>query len=131
MAICALTYDGGVRHPTVVGGAMGLVLHTTRHQGEELPRGRTEHLLRPLSAGVAVPLFALFAAGVSISAAALGEGVVPRAGTEGGPVMRTRDLSESHALREHRPELPQRTGRRRTRHHRNRCRVMHSALKLR
>jgi NhaA family Na+:H+ antiporter len=31
------------------------------------------HLLRPVSAGVAVPLFALFAAGVSVSGSALGK----------------------------------------------------------
>jgi NhaA family Na+:H+ antiporter len=31
------------------------------------------HLLRPISAGVAVPLFALFAAGVSVSGSALGK----------------------------------------------------------
>ncbi|MGR3938391.1 Na+/H+ antiporter NhaA [Streptomyces sp. BRA346] len=73
MAIWALMHNGGV-HPTVAGVAMGLILRTTRHEGEDASPGeRTEHLLRPVSAGVAVPLFALFAAGVSISAAALGE----------------------------------------------------------
>jgi len=53
---------------------MGLILRTSRNQGEATsPAERTEHLLRPFSAGVAVPLFALFAAGVGVSAAALGE----------------------------------------------------------
>ncbi|WP_351230025.1 Na+/H+ antiporter NhaA [Streptomyces sp. NPDC002133] len=73
VAIWALMYNGGV-HATVAGVAMGLILRTTRDEGENAsPGARTEHLLRPVSAGVAVPLFALFAAGVSISAAALGE----------------------------------------------------------
>ncbi|WP_327370545.1 Na+/H+ antiporter NhaA [Streptomyces sp. NBC_01217] len=73
VAIWALMYNGGV-HATVAGVAMGLILRTTRDQGEKASPGeRTEHLLRPVSAGVAVPLFALFAAGVSISAASLGE----------------------------------------------------------
>ncbi|MEV6289417.1 Na+/H+ antiporter NhaA [Streptomyces sp. NPDC051896] len=69
----ALTFNGGV-HPTVAGVAMGLILRATRDESEEAtPAERTEHMLRPVSAGVAVPLFALFAAGVSISAPALGE----------------------------------------------------------
>ncbi|MFE7763057.1 Na+/H+ antiporter NhaA [Streptomyces sp. NPDC057438] len=73
LAIWALMYNGGV-HATVAGVAMGLILRTTRDQGEKASPGeRTEHLLRPVSAGVAVPLFALFAAGVGISAASLGE----------------------------------------------------------
>ncbi|MFJ5780280.1 Na+/H+ antiporter NhaA [Streptomyces sp. NPDC093094] len=73
VAIWALMYNGGV-HATVAGVAMGLILRTIRDQGEKASPGeRTEHLLRPFSAGVAVPLFALFAAGVSISAASLGE----------------------------------------------------------
>ncbi|WP_137992584.1 Na+/H+ antiporter NhaA [Streptomyces vilmorinianum] len=73
VAIWALMYNGGV-HATVAGVAMGLLLRTTRDPREKVSPGeRTEHLLRPVSAGVAVPLFALFAAGVSISGAALGE----------------------------------------------------------
>ncbi|MEV6175595.1 Na+/H+ antiporter NhaA [Streptomyces sp. NPDC052016] len=71
--IWALMYNGGV-HATVAGVAMGLILRTTRDQAEEAsPAERTGHLLHPLSAGVAVPLFALFAAGVSVSVGALGE----------------------------------------------------------
>lgn len=73
VTIWALTYNGGV-HATVAGVAMGLLLRTTRDEGEDASPGeRTEHLLRPVSAGVAVPLFALFAAGVGVSAGALGE----------------------------------------------------------
>ncbi|WP_433572098.1 Na+/H+ antiporter NhaA [Streptomyces sp. CA-251247] len=71
IVIWALMYNGGV-HATVAGVAMGLILRTTRDKGEEAsPAERTSHLLRPVSAGVAVPLFALFAAGVSVSGAAL------------------------------------------------------------
>ncbi len=79
VAIWALTYNGGI-HATVAGVAMGLILRTTRDKetpGRKAERAspgeRTEHLLRPLSAGVAVPLFALFAAGVSVSVSGLGE----------------------------------------------------------
>ncbi|MEV6210705.1 Na+/H+ antiporter NhaA [Kitasatospora sp. NPDC051914] len=73
VAIWALMYNGGV-HATVAGVAMGLILRATGDEGEDMSPGeRTEHLLRPVSAGVAVPLFALFAAGVGVSAAAVGE----------------------------------------------------------
>ncbi|AWN30502.1 Na+/H+ antiporter NhaA [Streptomyces sp. NEAU-S7GS2] len=69
----ALMYNGGV-HATVAGVAIGLILRTTRDKGETAsPAERTSHLLHPVSAGVVVPLFALFAAGVGISGAALGE----------------------------------------------------------
>ncbi|MFG2456532.1 Na+/H+ antiporter NhaA [Streptomyces sp. NPDC048523] len=73
VTIWALMYNGGV-HATLAGVAMGLLLRATRDEGESAsPSERTGHLLHPLSAGVAVPLFALFAAGVSVSTGALGE----------------------------------------------------------
>lgn len=75
VVIWALMYNGGV-HATVAGVAMGLILRCARDQdtGEEpSPGERAEHLLRPVSAGVAVPLFALLAAGVNISVPVLGE----------------------------------------------------------
>ncbi|MDX2757154.1 Na+/H+ antiporter NhaA [Streptomyces europaeiscabiei] len=73
VVIWALMYNGGV-HATVAGVAMGLILRTVRDEDEDASPGEgTEHLLRPVSAGVAVPLFALFAAGVSVSAGAVGE----------------------------------------------------------
>ncbi|MFF7716843.1 Na+/H+ antiporter NhaA [Streptomyces sp. NPDC007988] len=73
VAIWALMYNGGV-HATVAGVAMGLILRTTRDKGEDAsPAERASHVLHPFSAGVAVPLFALFAAGVGVSGAALGE----------------------------------------------------------
>ncbi|MFE3579644.1 Na+/H+ antiporter NhaA [Streptomyces vinaceus] len=71
IAIWALMYNGGV-HATVAGVAMGLILRTTRDKDETItPASRVAHLLHPFSAGVAVPLFALFAAGVSVSGPAL------------------------------------------------------------
>ncbi|MFE1287432.1 Na+/H+ antiporter NhaA [Streptomyces sp. NPDC058751] len=72
VTIWALMYNGGV-HATVAGVAMGLILRTTRDPGEDAsPAARVAHLVHPLSAGIAVPLFALFAAGVSVSGPALG-----------------------------------------------------------
>ncbi|MDK1342367.1 Na+/H+ antiporter NhaA [Streptomyces sp. 378] len=73
ITIWALMYNGGV-HATVAGVAMGLILRTTLDKGEDAsPAERTSHLLHPVSAGVAVPLFALFAAGVAVSTRSLGE----------------------------------------------------------
>ncbi|MEU3792408.1 Na+/H+ antiporter NhaA [Streptomyces fructofermentans] len=73
VAIWALMYNGGI-HATVAGVAMGLILRTTRDEGEqESPGARTGYVLHPLSAGICVPLFALFAAGVSVSGDALGK----------------------------------------------------------
>ncbi|MEV7118181.1 Na+/H+ antiporter NhaA [Kitasatospora griseola] len=71
--IWALMHESGI-HATVAGVAMGLILRCHREEGEEhSPGERVEHLVRPLSAGFAVPMFALFAAGVPVSAKALGE----------------------------------------------------------
>ncbi len=73
VVIWALMYNSGV-HATIAGVAMGLMLRCTTRTGEEhSPGERVEHLVRPLSAGVAVPLFALFSAGVTVSAGALGD----------------------------------------------------------
>ncbi|MFF5980507.1 Na+/H+ antiporter NhaA [Streptomyces olindensis] len=73
VAVWALLYNGGI-HATVAGVAMGLILRTVRDKDEQAsPAERTGHLLHPLSAGVCVPLFALFAAGVSVSGDALGK----------------------------------------------------------
>ncbi|MDH6624306.1 NhaA family Na+:H+ antiporter [Streptomyces sp. LBL] len=73
LVIWALMYNSGV-HATIAGVAMGLMLRCARREGEaRSPGERIEHLVRPLSAGLAVPLFALFSAGVAISGGALGE----------------------------------------------------------
>jgi hypothetical protein len=73
VTVWALMYNGGI-HATVAGVPVGLILRTTRDEGEQASPGeRTGHLLHPLSAGICVPLFALFAAGVSVSGDALGK----------------------------------------------------------
>jgi NhaA family Na+:H+ antiporter len=61
-------YRSGV-HPTIAGVLLGLL---TRGSATDptAPLDRWEHLLRPVSAGAAVPAFAFFAAGVPISVAA-------------------------------------------------------------
>ncbi|MFE5808155.1 Na+/H+ antiporter NhaA [Streptomyces sp. NPDC056491] len=67
LVIWGLMYNSGV-HATIAGVAMGLMLRCTRREGEQQSPGEhIEHLVRPLSAGLAVPLFALFSAGVSLS----------------------------------------------------------------
>ncbi|MEU9850119.1 Na+/H+ antiporter NhaA [Streptomyces sp. NPDC047985] len=71
VVIWGLMYNSGI-HATIAGVAMGLMLRCTRQDGEtHSPGEHIEHLVRPLSAGVAVPLFALFSAGVSLSGGAL------------------------------------------------------------
>jgi NhaA family Na+:H+ antiporter len=69
----ALMHASGV-HSTIAGVAMGLMLRCHRREDEEQSPGeRIEHLVRPLSAGLAVPVFALFSAGVSVSGSALAD----------------------------------------------------------
>ncbi|GAA5614075.1 Na+/H+ antiporter NhaA [Streptomyces platensis] len=73
LVIWGLMENSGV-HATIAGVAMGLMLRCTRRDGEtQSPGEHIEHLVRPLSAGFAVPLFALFSAGVSISGGAVHE----------------------------------------------------------
>ncbi|MFJ9893674.1 Na+/H+ antiporter NhaA [Streptomyces sp. NPDC091280] len=73
LVIWGLMYNSGV-HATIAGVAMGLMLRCTTREGEtQSPGEHVEHLVRPLSAGLAVPLFALFSAGVAISGGALGD----------------------------------------------------------
>ncbi|MBT2367277.1 Na+/H+ antiporter NhaA [Streptomyces sp. ISL-10] len=71
LVIWGLMYNSGV-HATVAGLAMGLLLRVAR-DGERgrCPAEQIEHLVHPVSAGVAVPLFALFAAGVSVTGGTL------------------------------------------------------------
>ncbi|WP_406286421.1 Na+/H+ antiporter NhaA [Streptomyces sp. NBC_00209] len=71
LVIWGLMYNSGV-HATIAGVAMGLMLRCTRREGEEhSPGERIEHLVHPLSAGFAVPVFALFSAGVSLAGGAV------------------------------------------------------------
>ncbi|MDX3570512.1 Na+/H+ antiporter NhaA [Streptomyces sp. ID05-47C] len=73
LVIWALMYNSGV-HATIAGVAMGLMLRCSTREGEtHSPGEQIEHLVRPLSAGLAVPLFALFSAGVVISGGAVAD----------------------------------------------------------
>jgi NhaA family Na+:H+ antiporter len=59
-------------HATIAGVALGLLTRVTADPGEAAaPAIKLEHRLQPWSAGVAVPVFALFAAGVPIGADSL------------------------------------------------------------
>ncbi|WP_184821702.1 Na+/H+ antiporter NhaA [Jiangella mangrovi] len=63
----ALMHESGV-HATVVGVAFGLLTRAHREPGEDqAPAERVEHQVRPFSAVLCVPIFALFAAGVTLS----------------------------------------------------------------
>jgi Na+:H+ antiporter, NhaA family len=67
----ALVHESGV-HATVVGIAFGLLTRVRHdHDEHESPAERLEHRLRPLSAMLCIPLFALFAAGVAVSGASI------------------------------------------------------------
>ncbi len=75
-----MVHASGV-HATIAGVALGLVVPATPEATrralrlaalpEESLAERWEHRWRPLSAGIAVPVFALFAAGVTLSVGAL------------------------------------------------------------
>ncbi|MCM8556159.1 Na+/H+ antiporter NhaA [Streptomyces sp. STCH 565 A] len=69
VVIWVLMHASGV-HATIAGVAMGLLMCTRPREGETLSAShRTEEVLRPFSAGIALPVFALMAAGVSLSGA--------------------------------------------------------------
>jgi Na+:H+ antiporter, NhaA family len=87
LATWALVHASGI-HATVAGVLLGLVVPVRPRQSASrlgtLPAGtdvaqRFEHRLRPLSAGVAVPVFAFFAAGVSVVGGGLREGLTDEA----------------------------------------------------
>ncbi|WP_051425553.1 Na+/H+ antiporter NhaA [Jiangella gansuensis] len=68
-----LMHESGV-HATVVGVAFGLLTRAKHRDGEaEAPAERVEHNVRPFSAVLCVPIFALFAAGVTVSGESLRE----------------------------------------------------------
>ncbi len=61
-------------HPTLAGVACGLLTRVRTDEGEdEAPATRWEHKFQPISAGLCVPLFALFASGVPINGEVLGD----------------------------------------------------------
>jgi NhaA family Na+:H+ antiporter len=64
LVIWALIHDSGI-HATVAGIAMGLLTRVKPDADEDhSPAERLEHRVRPLSAGIAVPIFAFLSAGV-------------------------------------------------------------------
>ncbi|MGY4100370.1 Na+/H+ antiporter NhaA [Nocardia sp. R16R-3T] len=59
-------HEAGI-HPTLAGVVLGLLTRVRKDPGEtEAPAMRLEHMIQPISAGLCVPLFALFAAGVPL-----------------------------------------------------------------
>ncbi|MEU8804453.1 Na+/H+ antiporter NhaA [Spirillospora sp. NPDC048819] len=69
LMIWALMHASGV-HATVAGVVIGLLMRT-RARGREAhsPSHQAEEALRPVSSGIALPVFALLSAGVSLSGA--------------------------------------------------------------
>jgi len=64
-------HESGV-HATIAGDALGLAVPAIARKGQDDSLAEHwEHWWRPISAGVAVPVFALFAAGVVIDGAAI------------------------------------------------------------
>ena len=75
LATWGFMHASGV-HATIAGVALGMVVPAIPKPGEEHSLAeRWEDWWRPISAGVAVPVFALFAAGVTINADALRDAV--------------------------------------------------------
>ncbi len=73
-----LVHESGV-HATVAGVLLGLLVPVDKHDelsDEDTLAERMEHRLRPVSAGVAVPVFAFFAAGVNVVSGGLRETLV-------------------------------------------------------
>jgi NhaA family Na+:H+ antiporter len=69
VVVWALTHASGV-HATIAGVAMGLLMRTRPRPEEDVsPSHRAEEVLRPFSAGIALPFFALMSAGVPLSGA--------------------------------------------------------------
>ncbi|TQM29241.1 Na+/H+ antiporter NhaA [Nocardia bhagyanarayanae] len=66
-------HEAGI-HPTLAGVALGLLTRVRADPGEdEAPATRWEHRFQPISAGLCVPLFALFASGVPLDGKVFGE----------------------------------------------------------
>ncbi|RVW02291.1 Na+/H+ antiporter NhaA [Rhodococcus spongiicola] len=65
IATWILFHSSGI-HATVAGAALGLVVPTRDEQHGRSLSARYEHILRPVSAGLAAPVFAFVAAGVTV-----------------------------------------------------------------
>jgi Na+:H+ antiporter, NhaA family len=73
LATWVAMHESGI-HATIAGVALGLLTRVKKDPYErKSPAVRLEHLLQPWSAGFAVPVFALFAAGVPVTPTALGQ----------------------------------------------------------
>lgn len=73
LVIWALMHESGI-HATIAGVAMGLLLRVTTRPGEKhSPGEHIEHLVRPVSAGLAVPVFAFLSAGIAVGGGALSD----------------------------------------------------------
>jgi NhaA family Na+:H+ antiporter len=73
LAAWATMHASGV-HATIAGVALGLVVPAVVVRGQKEPlTEKWEHAWRPISSGIAVPIFALFAAGIPITVAAVNE----------------------------------------------------------
>ncbi|MFD0920885.1 Na+/H+ antiporter NhaA [Saccharopolyspora rosea] len=71
LATWIAVHSSGI-HATIAGVALGLLTRVRSDPGEtESPSMRLEHRLQPWSAGLVVPVFAFFAAGVPINGEAL------------------------------------------------------------
>ena len=71
VATWVAVHEAGV-HATIAGVLLGVLTRVKADPGEaEAPALRLEHRLQPWSAGLCVPVFALFAAGVPVGADAL------------------------------------------------------------
>ena len=67
LVVWALVHESGI-HATIAGVALGLLTRVRPDPDEHAsPAERLEHRIRPLSAGLAVPVFALMSAGVALS----------------------------------------------------------------
>jgi NhaA family Na+:H+ antiporter len=72
LLVWVLTHESGI-HATVAGVAIGLATRVKPDRGErKSPAEILEHRLQPISAGICVPLFAFFAAGIPFSLSAIG-----------------------------------------------------------
>ncbi|MFC7342304.1 Na+/H+ antiporter NhaA [Saccharopolyspora griseoalba] len=71
VAVWVAVHSSGV-HATIAGVALGLLTRVKQDPGEHAsPSMRLEHRLQPWSAGLVVPVFAFFAAGVPVNPDAL------------------------------------------------------------
>jgi NhaA family Na+:H+ antiporter len=73
LVIWTLVHESGI-HATVAGVALGLLTRVKPDTDEDhSPAERLEHRVRPLSAGVAVPIFAFLSAGVAMNVTEVGD----------------------------------------------------------